>query len=414
MSHLHGSHAPEDAARRARRVAFALSWLAYASYYVGRKGFSVTKSAIASALGLGTPMLALIDTAFLGAYAAGQVPSGLAADRIGARRLLALGMLGSAAACAGFGSASSAAALLLAFGCNGLAQSTGWPGTTKAMAEHTSLLERGRVMGLWSTCYQIGGIAATTLAAFLLARFGWRAAFRVPAMWLAAVALVIFAWLPGPPGGTGTSTSGGDGEARKRARRALLRSRLMYGYCACYFCLKLIRYSLLFWLPFYLHTAVGFGEVESGYLSTSFEIGGVAGSMGLGYLSDRFGGSRSSAALLSLLGLAGALLLYARLGAAAAPLHFASMALVGALLYGPDSLLSGAAAQDAGGPHAAATAVGLVNGVGSVGALMQGALMVLVQRVLGWNALFYVFFGLALLAAACLVPTLTPRREGPV
>jgi sugar phosphate permease len=41
----------------------------------------------------------------------------------------------------------------------------------------------------------------------------------------------------------------------------------------------------------------------------------------------------------------------------------------GALLYGPDSLLSGAAAQDLGGPNAAALAIGMINGLGSVGAV---------------------------------------------
>ena len=86
--------------------------------------------------------------------------------------------------------------------------------------------------------------------------------------------------------------------------------------------------------------------------------------------------------------------------------HFASMMLVGALLFGPDALISGAAAQDAGGARAAATAVGVVNGMGSAGALLQGALAVGVKHAFGWNALFYVFFVLALIASACLLPAL--------
>jgi sugar phosphate permease len=193
----------------------------------------------------------------------------------------------------------------------------------------------------------------------------------------------------------------------------LLTSPVIYGYGACYFCLKLIRYSLLFWLPYYLHTSVGFDDVRSGYLSTSFEIGGVVGSIGLGYASDRLGGTRSAAAVVSLLGLACALFLYARLGPSSALVHFAAMTLIGSLLFGPDALISGAAAQDAGGPEAAATAVGVVNGLGSVGALLQGALTIGMQQAFGWNALFYAFFGLALLAAACLVPTLRRRPNLP-
>jgi sugar phosphate permease len=48
--------------------------------------------------------------------------------------------------------------------------------------------------------------------------------------------------------------------------------------------------------------------------------------------------------------------------------------------------------------------------MGSLGALMQGALTVSVQQAFGWNALFYVFFALALLACVCLVPVLRPAR----
>jgi sugar phosphate permease len=84
-------------------------------------------------------------------------------------------------------------------------------------------------------------------------------------------------------------------------------------------------------------------------------------------------------------------------------------ALVGAFLFGPDSLVSGAAAQDEGGPHAAATATGFVNGMGSLGAILQGVVTVQVSRLWGWQALFYVFVGLAVLAALCLLPSL--RRD---
>jgi sugar phosphate permease len=399
-----------QAALRARRAALLLSWLAYASYYLGRKGLSVVKSALAASLGTSTATLALIDTGFLGAYALGQVPSGLLADRVGARRLVGFGMLASAGACAWFGTSSTAAALVLAFAMNGLAQATGWPGCTQTVALHTTAVERGKVMGLWSTCYQLGGVAATALAAFLLASSGWRAAFLAPAAWLALVGSLVLRFLPDAPPDKVSDVGSVERNTKQEsddARRRLLRDPVLYAYGASYFCIKLIRYTLLFWLPFYLHASAGFDAVQSGYLSISFDIGGVVGSVGLGYLSDRVGGKRSLAAVCSLGLLALALLVYARLGHAGALAHFAVMALVGTLLFGPDSLISGAAAQDLGGQRAAATAVGIVNGLGSVGALLQGALTLFVQQAFGWQALFYALLGLALLAAACLLPALS-------
>jgi sugar phosphate permease len=91
-------------------------------------------------------------------------------------------------------------------------------------------------------------------------------------------------------------------------------------------------------------------------------------------------------------------------------LHAAGLALVGALLFGPDALVSGAAAQDAGGPDAAGAAVGLVNGIGSAGALLQGALTVGVEHAYGWHGLLQVFVGLSILASACLLPAMRAGR----
>ncbi|HEY3493462.1 MAG TPA: MFS transporter, partial [Polyangiaceae bacterium] len=177
--------------RRARLTAWSLSWLSYATYYVGRKGFGVVKLPLSRELGLDVAALGLIDTAFLAAYTAGQFLSGYAGDRFGARRLVGYGMLGSALACALFGLSSGLLALVVCFVLNGFAQSTGWPGNTRVMAEWTTVAQRGTVMGIWSTCYQVGGVAATFLAGEVAERYGWRASFQVAAVVLFGVGLVV-------------------------------------------------------------------------------------------------------------------------------------------------------------------------------------------------------------------------------
>jgi len=394
---------------------FGLTWLSYASYYLGRKGLSVTKARLVARLGVSEGMLAAIDTAYLVAYAIGQFGSGLAGDRFGARRLVGWGMLLSAAMCALFGASSAAWVLLVAFGINGLAQSTGWPGNTKAMAAWFSGRERGVVMGFWSTCYQAGGLAATAIATWLLTAFGWRSAFLVPAVWVAAVGVLVLVGLPDAgPGAAPASDAAAVADAARVDRARVLRSVTVWSYGAAYFCVKLIRYSLLFWLPYYLHTSLGYSERDSGYLSISFEVGGIVGSVAFGLVSDRvarFG--RGAVAALGLVGLSLALVLYARVAALGPVANFAGMSLVGALLFGPDSLLAGAAAQDLGGKHGAATAAGFINGMGSVGAILQGLVTVGVRRQLGWGGVFWVFVALAALGAASLVPAVLRREVTP-
>ncbi|MCC6524175.1 MAG: MFS transporter [Polyangiaceae bacterium] len=369
--------------------------------------------------------LVAIDTAMLAAYAVGQFASGAIGDRHGARKLIALGMIGSALACAAFGLSDLPLVFALLFGLNGLFQSSGWPGTVKAMAEWTAPARRGRVMGLWATCYQVGGIAATAVATFLLAHFGWRAAFLGPALWVATVGIAVWALLrPGPfaerRASTGVVPTAEDAVARARhveartlARRELLVSRVLWCYGLCYFCLKLIRYSILSWLAYYFTKALHLDAETSGYLSTSFEIGGFAGTVAMGWISDKLVHkvTRAACAAVAIVGLAGALLLYSFVGASSLGANFASMALVGALLFAADSLISGAAAQDAGGAHGAGLAAGVVNGVGSLGAVLQGVVTIWLKNRLGWSEVFLAFVGVALLGALALVPVV--RRRAP-
>jgi sugar phosphate permease len=392
--------------RRGPAVAFGATWLAYATYYLGRKGFSVSKARVVKELGVSEGTLAAIDTGYLGAYAIGQFVSGVIGDRIGARRLVSIGMLFAAFTCAAFGAASSGAALLVAFTLNGFAQSTGWPGTTKGMAEWTSSERRGAVMGLWCTSYQIGGIAASWFCTLMLGRYGWRAAFFGPAVCIASVGLIVFLTLRRGPYAVSITPQTGSFAARIGIDREVFRNTTLWSYGSAYFFIKLIRYSVLFWLPYYLHTALGLSETSAGYLSISFEVGGVIGAVAVGFISDRMNHlSRSIIAATGLVGLAGALLVYARLAPSSALFQFLLMALIGGLLFGPDSLVSASAAQDAGGPAAAARATGFVNGIGSLGALLQGYVTVGVRKSFGWSGVFYVFVGFALLSALALTPT---------
>ncbi|MDI1431075.1 MFS transporter [Polyangium sorediatum] len=414
-----GERAEDAATRRGRWTAWVLTWVSYATYYLGRKGISVAKAPIMESLG--KDVLRNVETAYLAAYMVGQTVNGLLGDRVGARRLVGVGMLVSAGACFAFSASSVGLAFLVAFLVNGFAQSSGWPGNAKAMAEWTTPENRGRVMGVWATCYQVGGIVATWFATFMLSLYGWRASFWGPAVLVALVGVLVLLFLkPGPgavvapvagAGAAAMAEAAAVAETQRAERSRVLRSLTVWSYGASYFGMKLIRYSILFWLPFYLTTALHYSKTGAGYMSISFEVGGVLGTIGMGALSDRYRHlPRSWFAAAWLVLLAVALFLYARLGSTGTVTNFVVMAFVGAMLFGPDSLISGAAAQDAGGKYAAATALGVVNGIGSIGAILQEHVTRGVSERYGWDKLFYVFVALALFSAVCLVPTFRPRK----
>jgi OPA family sugar phosphate sensor protein UhpC-like MFS transporter len=111
------------------------------------------------------------------------------------------------------------------------------------------------------------------------------------------------------------------------------------------------------------------------------------------------------------LGLAASLALYSRVSALGPVPNFAAMALVGFMLFGPDALACSVAAQDLGGAAAAGTAAGVINGVGSLGAIVQGFFTAAIAERYGWMAVFRGFVWLALACAIVLVPYALRKRR---
>ncbi len=385
---------------------FVLTWVSYATYYFARKNFPVAKRTIQTELGISTAGLAAIDTGYLATYAIGQFAGGWLGDRIGSRRLIGYGMIASAFLIAAFGASSSASLFALFFGLNGFVQATGWPGNVKAMAAWYGPKERGAVMGFWSTCFQVGPLLATALAAFLLSHFGWRTAFFGPAVWVALVGIVILLFLQEGPHEHEPLEKRPPKASRatvRAAAREALRNPVVWLLGASYFGMKLIRYCIDFWLPYYLEKNLGYPRDTAAYVSTAFQFGGIFGAILVGWISDKlFPGRRGAIAAFCTVALAGALALYGQVAPLGLWTNFAAMALVGFFLFGPDSLISGVAAQDLGGPLAAATVAGFINGCGSVGAIAQGALVAGVSSRFGWQAVFQALMLLAVISSVAL------------
>lgn len=377
---------------------FSITWLSYFSYYQCRKTVSIAKAFLIDAGKATKNDFALVETLYSVGYAAGQFIWGFTADAISPRRMLGIGMLATAGLLVLFGIGDSVGIWVLAFGLNGLFQASGWPNNSRIMASWFSAEERGVVLGWWGTCYQVGPIAADAAGTYLLTTFDWRWALFGPAIWTGVVACAVFLLVRDHPHDEGFEDPEGalpaetdfaarraaTRDARREAWAKLVRSPTIWLLGANYFAVKLMRYALWFWLPtFFLE--LGFREGGAyGYMATSFSLGGVFGVVISGYLADRmFGKRRIAVAMVMMLLLAAALALYNLAAPTSIAGNYVILFTVGVLLFGPDSLVSGAAAQDAGGPHAAAAAAGFVNGVGSTGQVAQGFLVAYVSEAHG-------------------------------
>jgi OPA family glycerol-3-phosphate transporter-like MFS transporter len=400
---------------------FVLSWLGYAGFYFCRKNLSVAMPLLARDLGFSNLQLANIVFGYSLLYALGQFVSGVLADRFGPRLVVGIGLL--AAVVSNIVMGFSASLVLFAFlGClNGAGQSTGWPGLVKNMACWFRRRERGVVMAWWSTNYVLGGFLATIFATFaatgawILPGLGWRRAFWAPALVLGAIAAAYVLWARNEPRDAGVDDILDDEEPLEGPSAApladlgslaLLRHILENGAAwvsaGMFFCLKLTRYAFMFWLPVYMTQHLKYAAGEAGYTSSLFELAGFGGVLLAGYASDKLMQSRRfPVGSCMLFGLGAVTYLHPALAASGHLGNAIGLSLIGMMTYGPDTLMSGAAAQDVGSRKGAGTAAGFIDGVGSIGQLFSPYLVAFVTDHYGWDALFRLFVVVAFIGG-CL------------
>ncbi len=420
---------------RWRYIIFVVTWITYAGFYLTRQSFSAAKAGIIEdpQVHVSKSMLGIVDAAYLIAYAIGQFIWGIAGDRYGCRKVILVGILISIAA----GFAMGVSSVILLFGIfsfmQGIAQASGWAPLTKNVGCWFSKKERGRVYGWWCSNYSIGPMIATPFAGYAAEHFmSWRYAFFVPAATFLIIWFLALALQRNKPEDVGLqrieeyhceieldpSTSKGDYDCKEGSWEGVLKAfknLMVLRLAVVYFLLKPTRYALLLWGPLMVKEKVGTGMGESALISALFMAAGPLGVLFAGYASDKlFNARRIPICVINLILLAFITFLFnvaTRTGSAIATgiMLFA----IGFLLFGPDSILVATAAVDFGTRKGASTAVGLINGFGSAGAILGGSLPGFISERFGWGTLFYSLATFSFIAGLLLLPkwNAVPTKE---
>lgn len=397
---------------------FALTWIAYAGFYLCRKHLAVAMPLLAGHFGYTRFDFARVLLCDSIVYAAAQIAFGLAADRYGARRVVALGLGLTVAASLAMAQAGTLGALALLAGLNGLGQAAGWPGLVKHVGDWFPRRTRGVVMAWWSTNYMAGGFAGTALTAWIATHptlwvsLGWRRAFLVPALALAAISILYVLLTRDKPSDAGLDTpiDAPVEEARGAAAlHGMLRDPEVWAIAAGSLISKVTRYTFMFWLPLYAVQQLHYTPRDAGLASSLFELAAPLGSLLAGYVSDRLMRSRRlpvAAAMFAALALA--CWFHPRLAATGAPGLLIGIALLGILNHGPDALLQGAAAQDLGGRWGVGLVAGFVSGFATLGQILAPLTVAFVTDRYGWDRLFQCLAAIAL--AGAMLPALRLHR----
>ncbi|XP_065176964.1 glucose-6-phosphate exchanger SLC37A2-like [Sycon ciliatum] len=211
------------------------------------------------------------------------------------------------------------------------------------------------------------------------------------------------------------ATSSRDQPATAVSFLSALRIPGVLEYSLCLFFSKFMNYIFLYWMPKYVRDVCVAGhslsKQHSAYYSSLFDVGGIIGGAALGYVSDRTGASAIPSVIMLLLSIP-SLYIFNTYGGDSLGALLGLMALTGALLNGPYSLITTAVSADlgthevlGGNQKALATVAAIIDGTGSIGAALGPYLVgIALQDVKNpWPVVVNVCMGASLLSALFLL-----------
>ncbi|XP_041373277.1 glucose-6-phosphate exchanger SLC37A2-like isoform X2 [Gigantopelta aegis] len=442
------------------------TFLVYTSYHMSRKPISVVKSVlnqnctyIPFPIGKVNPnntkwcdwapfdksnsgeLLGSLDYAYLFAYAISMFISGHVAERISLRYFLTFGMLGSGLLTAAFGmgyfwNIHSFSYYIVVQAIGGMFQSTGWPSVVACMGNWYGKGKRGLIMGIWNSHTSVGNILGSIIPG-IFADHAWGWCFIVPGIIICSMGILVFFFLvPRPedvgcraPDHQGTGVVAEDKSidveaeagstvvnsvelpllANKKKHKAItlwsaLKIPGVLEFALCLFFAKLVSYTFLFWLPKYISARrPEYTAKTAADLSTFFDIGGIAGGIVAGVISDRTG-ARASTCMVMLLLAAPMMYVYDLYGSVSYAQNAGLLLLCGSLVNGPYALITTAVSADLGthkslqgNSRALATVTAIIDGTGSIGAAL-GPLFTGLIYPTGWNNVFWMLIAADLAA----------------
>lgn len=374
----------------------------YVGVYLARKNLGVAIPLLRDALGLTREQAGAIASTGTIAYAIGKVVGGPFVDRLGGRAgflasLVAVGLCSIAT-----GLAPSLPWIMVGYAANRAVGAVSWGAMLKLLPGWFVGRVIAMAVAVLSLSYVAGGAAATLFAREVVRRGGsWPALFTAPGIAVLALVPLVALVVRAGPHETPPAPAPEEGSPDPASPLTILRNPTMLLGCALSFLVTLLREAFNTWSIDFL-TQAGGGRVAlevAAVQSVGFDVAGAVGIVVMGAAWSALGARRGTwMVVASLVALAGAIALLPVV--AARPLvASAVLAAVGLLVYGPFSLLGGLLALGAGGARTAATASGLVDGVGYVASALAGVTLGRVLDAWGYRAGFGGLAVLALLAA---------------
>ncbi len=412
---------------------FLSMFFGYIIFYTCRKNISVALPAMQDVLGYSKTELGLLGSSLYLTYAAGKFINGIIADNTNVKKILPTALFISALAnilfilsayfiapdlkITFFGMQPVAILLwTLAFfwGVNGWFQSMGFPPIAKNLSYWFANKERGFKWSLWSSSHELGTGLSFILSAFLIAHFGWEAVFYVPAIFAIIYCIFFYKNLQDKPQSIGlpdiekykdpdyvepVQQKSEDDKLTYREifHKYIIQNPTVWMLAFAYVFVYVVRYGTLDWFIMYLHEAKHNPISLATAKTTCLPIVGVLGTIGAGFVSDKFfKGKRSPVNVICLILLA---LCVFGLGINAISwLDYVLISLIGIFTCAPQVIIGGLSAVESSSKKVASAVTGFCGMFGYIGAILSGAGTGYIVDKFSWNGAMYFWTGSAVLA----------------
>ena len=400
--------------KKLRWQIFLSIFVGYAGYYLVRKNFSLAMPYLIEEQGFTKGELGFALSAVSIAYGLSKFLMGNVSDRSNPRYFLMTGLLLSSLVMFIFGfvpwATQSIAIIFLLLFINGWVQGMGWPACGRTIVHWYSGNERGQVVSVWNIAHNVGGGLIGPLFILGMAWFNdWRSAFYVPAAFAALIAGFVFLTLRDTPQSCGLppieehrndypldyeEKHEQELSAKEIFVTYVLNNKLLWFIAIANAFVYLIRYGVLDWAPLYLSEVKDFSFEHSSWAYLLYEWAGIPGTLLCGYISDKwFKGRRSPAAILYMVLVLVAVLVYWFNPAGNPSIDMAALMAIGFLIYGPVMLI-GLYALELVPKKAAGTAAGLTGLFGYLGgAVIANIALGFTVDYFGWNGGFILLTG---------------------
>jgi len=248
--------------------------------YVDRGNLATAAPLIQDELHLTSTQLGILLSAFFYTYVAAMTPAGWLAERYGARRVLAVGVVIWSVATLLTGIATGVITLLLLRLLLGLGESTAFPSVSKALASEIPVSQLGLANGVMSFGYLAGPAIGTLIGGLLMARVGWRPVF---VLFGCLSLLWLWPWLRTPMRPT-PKPAAENKDAPSFAR--ILRQRGLWGASLGHFASNYNFYFILAWLPVYLVKARGFSMAHMAWIASFAYLINAVSALLMGWATD--------------------------------------------------------------------------------------------------------------------------------